>query len=274
MLGGTGASFCFKYRLSDSSLVGTISVAGASACIAVPQVGAQRVLAVRRTTGTVQFWRTDFSSATPLPTLAFELQEDGVEGSSWKSFTYDDLDGKFYIGEENSTAAFLYAFTPSGSRDTDEAIRLNSANTQPTGAAYSHDNMYVAQGDAAHIYLYTSRARVLDVPPQSGFDGEAFELDLAPYLANDIVVSFKSGTTPPTWLSLTSNVLSGTLPHVTRSRMDDTYNIQLTATHVDRTTDFNVQLTVKYVELPLGLSCRHRLWTRMSRLKSSRLPRW
>ena len=112
--------------------------------------------------------------------------------------------------------------------------------------------MYVAQADSGastgHVYVYNSIARVLPIPNQEGFTGEMWRFDLAPFLANSITVSFKSGTSPPAWLDLTSNVLSGTLPAVSRAAQDDNYNIQLTATHVDRVHDFTVTLTVKYIE--------------------------
>lgn len=257
VLGGTGSHYVFKYRISDRTLVGTQDVAGAASAICIPVVNGQHVLGVLRTTGTVQFWNIDMTSGA-LGTLDFTLQEDGVSASAWKAMAYDELDGKIYVSEENGANSFMYAFTPSGDRDEDEAIRLDSSNTQPRGAAYVDDTMYVGQGTApggnrwrGHVYIYTSAARVLDIPAQSAFDGEAWTLDLAPYLANDITVTFRTGYSVPAWLSLSNTVLSATqLPAVARSRQDDTYTILLTGTHADRTTDFEVTLTVKYIEAP------------------------
>ena len=233
---------------------GTQNIGGPSRAVAIPQVGDNFVMAVLRQTGVVQFWNILFpgAQAGPIPALGFTLDEDGVTASQWQSLTYDSLDGKIYAGAANAAGAFLFAFTPHGVRDVDEAIQLNSSNTDPKGAGYVNDTMYVAQGDSGastgNVYVYNSIARVLPVPPQEGFDGEDWTLDLAPYLANSITVTFKSGVARLPWLNLTHNVLTGTLPAVARSRQDDVYNIQLTATHVDRVQDFSVQLTVKYVE--------------------------
>ena len=94
-------------------------------------------------------------------------------------------------------------------------------------------------------------ARILSIPPQSGFDGEPWTFDLSPFLANNITVSFRSGYSKPAWLSLSNNVLSASaLPAVSRSRQDDTYRILLTGTHASRSTNFEVELTVKYIEVP------------------------
>lgn len=253
VLGGTSQQYVYKYRISDRSLVGTQNVSGPARGIAIPQIGESRVLAVLRTTGVVQMWSILFpgSLAGPLPAIGFTLSEAGV--TNWQSLAYDTLDGKIYAGSANSAGAFLYAFNTNGGRDNQEAIQLNSANNDPRGSSYVDDTMYVAQANSGsstgRVYIYNSIARVLPIPAQEGFDGEDWQLDLAPYLANAIDVTFKSGTTPPSWLRLSNNILSGTLPAVSRSQQDDVYNIQLTATHVDRTMDFTVQLTVKYVEV-------------------------
>ena len=258
VLGGTGTEHVFKYRISDGTLLGSQDTAGVSRAISIVPRNGRKYLAVLRPTGVLQFWNTAFgsSSAGVQITLAFTLSEPGVTGEDWQSLAYDSLDGKIYAGAENASGAFLFAFTPGGDRDHAESIQLDSANTEPRGAAYINDTMYVAQADSGRstgrVFIYNSIARVLPVPAQEGFDGEAWSLDLAPYLANSITVSFRSGYQKPAWLSLANNTLTATtLPAVTRSRQDDTYTIRLTATHVDRTSDFDVMLTVKYVELPV-----------------------
>ena len=194
VLGGTATSYVFKYRLSDRSLVGTQSIGGPSRAVAIPQVGSDFVMMVLRTTGVVQVWSILFPGtlAGPIPALGFTLSEPGITGSQWQSLTYDSLDGKVYAGSANSAGAFLYAFTPHGVRDQDEAIQLDSANTDPRGAAYIDDTMYVAQADSGastcHVYVYNSIARVLPIPNQEGFTGEMWRLDLAPYLANSCLL--------------------------------------------------------------------------------------
>ena len=256
VLGGTGTQYVYKYNV-DGTYIGVQNVSGPARAIAIIQIGGNKYLAVLRTTGVVQIWSILFpgTQAGPQNALGYNLTEAGVSASQWQSFAYDSLDGKVYAGATNPSRAFLYAFDAEhGGRDSGEAIQLDRNNNDPRGAAYIDDTMYVAQGTArgatGQVYIYNSIARVLPVPDQEGFDGEMWSLDLAPYLANSITVTFKSGTSPPSWLSITNNVLSGTLPAVSRSRQDDVYNLQLTATHVDRSTDFTVQLTVKYVENP------------------------
>ena len=256
VLGGSGTQYVYKYRLSDRSLIGIQNIGGPARAVSIPQIGEDHVMAVLRTSGNVQVWSILFPgvNAGPQPALGYALSENGVSANSWQALTFDSLDGKMYAGAPNTAGAFMFAFTTHGVRDVSEAIQLDSANNDPRGAAYIDDTMYVAQANSGastgHVYIYNSIARVLPIPNQEGFDGEAWTLDLAPYLANSITVSFKSGTNPPHWLNLTNNVLSGTLPAVSRSRQDDTYNIQLTATHVDRAQDFSVNLTVKYIEAP------------------------
>ena len=255
-LGGSGSQYVFKYDL-DGNYIGVQNVSGPARAIAIVQVSGIKYLAVLRTTGTVQFWSTLFPgvNAGPNNALGYTLSEAGVTGRDWQSFAYDSLDGKVYAGSANSAGAFLFAFDAAhGGRDTAEAIQLDTANTDPRGAAYIDDTMYVAQADSGQstgrVYIYNSVARILDIPDQEGFDGEAWTFDLTPYLGNSITVSFRSGVPRLPWLNLASNVLSGTLPAVSRSRQDDEYNIQLTGTHVDRSTNFVVNLTVKYVENP------------------------
>ena len=256
VLGGSGTQYVYKYRLSDSSLVGIQNIGGPARAVSIPQIGEDHVMAVLRTSGNVQVWSILFPgvNAGPQPALGYALSENGVSANSWQALTFDSLDGKMYAGAPNTAGAFMFAFTTHGVRDVSEAIQLDSANNDPRGAAYIDDTMYVAQADSGastgHIYIYNSIARVLPIPNQEGFDGEMWALDLAPYLANSITVSFKSGVPRLPWLNLSGNVLSGTLPAVSRSRQDDPYNIQLTATHVDRAQDFSVNLTVKYIEAP------------------------
>ena len=256
VLGGSGTQHVYKYNI-DGTYIGVQNVSGPARAIAIVQVSGIKYLAVLRTTGTVQFWSTLFPgiNSGANNALGYTLSEAGVAGRDWQSFAYDSLDGKVYAGSANSAGAFLFAFDAAhGGRDTAEAIQLDSANTDPRGAAYIDDTMYVAQANSGQstgrVYIYNSVARILDIPDQEGFDGEMWTFDLTPYLGNSITVSFRSGVPRLPWLNLTANVLSGTLPAVSRSRQDDEYNIQLTGTHVDRSTNFVVNLTVKYVENP------------------------
>ena len=254
ILGGFQTEFVWKYDL-DTAAFSSINVSGAANAIALPVVNGTQRLAVLRTTGVVQFWSTDFTTATPLPLLAFTPSIDGTDGTDLRSMVYDTFDDRLYIGEDRDAKSLLYAFTPGGDRVQSEAVRLDTANTDPRGVGYDDDILYVAQGDSGQstgrVYLYSSLPRILPVPAQEGFDGEAWSVDLAPYLQNDIDVSFKDGYTVPSWLSLNGKVLSASaLPAVTRSRQDDLYTIQLTGTHTDRTQDFSVDLTVKYIEAP------------------------
>ena len=254
VLGGTGARYVFKYRLSDRSLVGTQDVAGAGVALAVFPRNSTYYLGVLRTTGTVQVWSLDFPSSNQI-TLDFALSEPGVPNTDWQSLAYDVLDDQLYAGAQGDGGGFLFAFSTDGTRQPTDALQLQSGNDEPRGAGYGNDRLFVAQHDSGaaqgNIYVYDAIARILPIPAQSGFDGEPWTFDLSPYLANDITATFRSGYSKPAWLSLSNNVLSATaLPAVARSRMDDTYTILLTGTHAQRNTDFSVELTVKYIEIP------------------------
>ena len=253
-LGGTGAHYVFKFRLSDRMLVGTQDVAGAGVALSIFPRDGTHYLGVLRTTGTVQVWALDFPSTNQI-TLDFSISEPGVPASDWQSMAYDSLDDTLYAGAQGAGGGFMFAFATDGTRQASDALRLHADNDEPRGAGYGDDRLFVAQhdsgGSAGKIFIYDAIARILTVPPQSGFDGEPWTFDLSPYLANNITVSFRTGYRVPPWLTLTNNVLSASaLPAVSRSRQDDTYTILLTGTHASRPTNFSVELTVKYIEAP------------------------
>ena len=255
VLGGTGAQWVYKYRLSDRSLIGSQNVAGAGVALAVFPRSGTHYLGVLRTTGTVQVWSLNIPSAQNQIALDFALSEPGVAATDWQSLAYDSLDDTLYAGASGSGGGFMFAFATDGTRQPSDALQLRGANDDPRGAGYGNDRLFIAQHDSGiaqgRIYVYDAIARVLTIPPQEGFDGEAWTFDLAPFLANNITVAFRSGYAVPRWLSLSGNVLSSTaLPAVAQSRMDDTYRILLTATHASRNTNFEVELTVKYIEAP------------------------
>ena len=121
-LGGTGAHYVFKFRLSDRSLVSTQDVAGAGVALSIFPRNGTHYLGVLRSTGNVQVWGLDFPSTNQI-TLDFALSEPGVSASDWQSMAYDTLDDTLYVGAEDTGGGWMFAFATDGTRQASSALR-------------------------------------------------------------------------------------------------------------------------------------------------------
>ncbi len=101
----------------------------------------------------------------------------------------------------------------------------------------------------------------IDPPPQITFnapsrysvrEGRALRIDSTTFFTGHTSLSFRSGTTPPNWVSISgTDIVITRAPEVT---VDRDFNIQLTAANIGRTLNATIMIRVTdYVPLPFSI---------------------
>ena len=224
----------------------------------LPQVSADTTLdilvrgtnAFGTTNGTIQ---VRIVNIVPPPVFSAPAAQSAREGSIWTL----DLTSVF-------TGARSYRFktgysAPPGLLIEGNRMRFSTVSEVQADTTINIEVTAVGDGgttDATIRLLIRNSAPTrpptfIQPSPQSGNEGEEFHFNLILDFLDATSYSFQPGYSPPSWLSLSGSILSGTLPQVTT---DQTIEIRVRGSNDLGNADGTIQLTIRNVVQPPAFS--------------------
>ena len=172
------------------------------------------------------------------PYYAYDRDDFGVARYETLARGIAYNDGEIILAGDNENALFIGLDTEGIVHRLDPDIRnFGLSERDPVELEIVDGTLYMLAYAGTKVYDLSSVA----FPATQVVESQAFTFDLRDFVEGEDSISLRSSYTKPSWLTFSGGVLSGTAPSVTE---DTDYNVLLTATNTDGSTDFGARIRV------------------------------